>query len=386
MRTTTPLSAVVALIAGSLVTAAGCERQDPVQVYKAPKEAKAQPLLASAAGSPKSAADEHEFDNAVSELAWTAPSEWTDAPLVAFSAATYAVPGGLSATVSPIVRGPGAVISGSVLPNVNRWQGQLGLPPSAEAELDNVARHVHVNDLEAMTLDLTGTNGKRMLAAIVPAAGKVYFFKLMGDADKVAAQAANFEAWVKTIRPAGAAAQPKAEAPKVEPPKAEAPKVEAPKPEAPKAPAADAVKIPGIAAYTLPAGWQVDATPRPMRAATIIVTKDGATAQIIVSRLGAGAFGDKLSNLNRWRGQVGLPPTENADAHPARELKIAQGPVDVLDFEGPAGAERKRQLVAVTKLPDAKSTFFFRFLGPHELIGKSSGDFDAFVKSLKIEE
>ena len=362
------------LIAGSSLLLAGCKGEDSIEVYKAPKE-------------PGAVVSTHATENADTELTWTAPSAWQPTAPPQFAAAAFATPDDLTASVSILSRAGGAP-----LPNINRWRGQLGLPPASEADLPNVTSHLHIGDLEATGVDFTG-NGNRMLATIIPAGSRAYFFKLMGPAEKVAGQQANFEAWINSIRPVGAVAAPakpmtpKAEAPKPETPKAETPKPDVPKPaaEAPK-PAADAPKIPGVASYALPAGWQVDATPKPMRAATINVTKDGAQAIIIVSRLGAGAFGDKLSNINRWRQQVGLPPTDNADAHPAAQIKLAQGPADLMEFTGPEGADRKRQSVAVTRFPKAADTWFFRFIGPHDLVTQSAADFDAFLKSLKFEE
>ena len=367
------------LVAGSAILFAGCKGEDDsIKVYKAPKEPAAGASVA-AGGAPAA----HGTENPDTELAWTAPTTWQPTAAPQFAAAAFATPDGLNATVSILSRAGGAP-----LPNINRWRGQLGLPPASQADLPTLTTDLHIGDIEAMGVDFAG-NGNRILATLIPAGSRAYFFKLMGPAEKVAGQQANFNAWIKSIRPAGAAADPAVPAqpmtPKAEGPKVDAPKVEAPKPEAPK-PAADAPKIPGVASYTLPAGWQVDATPKPMRAATLNITKNGVQATLIVSRLGAGAFGDKLSNINRWRQQVGLPPTENADAHPAAEVKLAQGPADLLDFTGPEGAERKRQSVAVTRFPKATDTWFFRFIGPHDLITQSAGDFDAFLKSIKFEE
>jgi len=44
-----------------------------------------------------------------------------------------------------------------VLPNVNRWRGQIGLAPVAEAELASFSRELTVGGEKATVIDLTGT-------------------------------------------------------------------------------------------------------------------------------------------------------------------------------------------------------------------------------------
>jgi hypothetical protein len=153
--------------------------------------------------------------------------------------------------------------------------------------------------------------------------------------------------------------------------------------------AGDAPKIPGVTAFKLPEGWQIDPNARPMRAATILVPgENGQKAEIIVSSLGAASLADMGGNVNRWRGQVKLPPTNDANAHPPQEVTLAQGPAAVRDFAGPEGdgAARLRQVVAYTQFPKAEQIWFFRMVGPHDLVAKNKPAFEAFVRSMKFDE
>jgi hypothetical protein len=121
-----------------------------------------------------------------------------------------------------------------------------------------------------------------------------------------------------------------------------------------------------------------------MRAATIIV---GAGGDLAVTRLGAN-FGDKLANVNRWRAQAGLGPVTDPAEAGGQEVGLAQGPATIYDFAGPesAGAARKRLLVAVVQFPKSESVWFFRLLGPHDVVAKNKPAFEAFVRSLKFAE
>lgn len=49
----------------------------------------------------------------------------------------------------------------SVLENVNRWRGQLGLKPIPETELGRVSKEVKVGDTSATRVDMTGPGGGR---------------------------------------------------------------------------------------------------------------------------------------------------------------------------------------------------------------------------------
>src|SRR5436305_649877 len=60
--------------------------------------------------------------------------------------------------------------SAAVLPNVNRWRGQIGLKNIAEAELPQVTRPINVDGIAGTFVDMTGlgANTRPMAAAAEP--------------------------------------------------------------------------------------------------------------------------------------------------------------------------------------------------------------------------
>jgi len=376
--------------AAALAAAGGaCDRQDGVRTYSAPKDPQAAPTVMAGAGAPSGEAE------GAAEIHFTAPPDWKPLGRTGMSVATYRVADNpaLDLTVTPL-----PATAGELLPNVNRWRGQLGLPPTSEAEVSKDATPVKVAGQDADLVDLTGPNpapdGKpqqRMLAAIVPMGGRVWFFKLSGAADRVGPQKGAFETLVKAAHMEAEGDAAHAQADHAGLPLANPgglppghPAVGEPAGGQPAAGGGEKATIEGITSYTLPAGWRIDPRPRVMRAATIVVGEGG---DLAITRLGAN-FGDKLANVNRWRAQAGLGPVTDAAEAGGQEISLAQGPAVVYDFAGPesAGPARKRLLVAVVQFPKAQSVWFFRLLGPHDEVAKNKPAFEAFVRSLKFAE
>jgi hypothetical protein len=375
---------LVLAAATAFVVCGGCDRREGVRTYSAPKDP--QPVQVASAGSASA--------EGAGEVHFSAPPEWKPLGATGMSVATYRVAENppLDVTVTPL-----PASAGDVLPNVNRWRKQLGLPDTNETDVAKDLTAVKVGGADAQIVDLTGPdpdpNGKsqqRMLAAIVPLAGKVYFFKMSGAANVVGPQRNAFEAMVKSAhvdRPGGDAAHASPDHAGLPLAKDGLPAGHPPVGQAAGQPAAAGEKpaIEGITSYTLPEGWRVDPNPRAMRAATIVVGEGAEVADLAVTRLGAN-FGDKLSNINRWRAQAGLPPVKDASEAAGQEVSTAQGPVVIYDFAGPEGAGRKRLLVGMTQFPKAQTVWFFRLLGPHDVVAKNKPAFEAFVRSLKFAE
>lgn len=99
---------------------------------------------------------------------------------------------------------------GGELANVNRWRGQIQLPPVAEADLPSVVvRHDH-NGLKFGEVDLLGSgeNPQRILGAWAAFGGDTWFFKLMGPDAVVAREKAAFSAFIDSIKPGAAPSRP----------------------------------------------------------------------------------------------------------------------------------------------------------------------------------
>ena len=134
---------------------------------------------------------------------WIVPADWQAAPLAQFLIAKYVIAGdgGAQAAVNvSSLAGDG----GGLLPNVNRWRTQLGLPPVAEAELANLPT-IEASGGKASVIEFSGTDGRtgkpaQLIGVVLPLGGQTWFYKLMGDANLVAQQKAALVAFVQSAK------------------------------------------------------------------------------------------------------------------------------------------------------------------------------------------
>jgi hypothetical protein len=136
------------------------------------------------------------------QLTWAAPAEWQPKQLTAMRKGSYTVPGaGGSAADVSITAFPGDV--GGELANINRWRGQVGLPPLGDSDLPGAAERIESNGLQFTVVDLASGQGpQRILGAIVSFGGGTWFFKLTGPGDLVAHEKPAFLEFLKSVRPA----------------------------------------------------------------------------------------------------------------------------------------------------------------------------------------
>lgn len=193
---------------------AGCRREE-IRTYTVKKETPT-PAAASSAtptaagGSAAPGSDAAMRNTAVTTadgpgLAWTAPAHWTVGPEKAMRKATFLIPGenGAPGAELAVTAFPGDV--GGPLANVNRWRGQLSLPPIGEAELATALTHLDVGPLHLDYVELAAAGSppaRRVLGALVPHAGATWFFKLDGPDVVVAREKPAFLAFLQSLRPA----------------------------------------------------------------------------------------------------------------------------------------------------------------------------------------
>ncbi len=106
--------------------------------------------------------------------------------------ATFQLPSGPGKAEVTVIALPGDV--GGELANVNRWRGQISLPPMTEKQL--AAHRVIVRSKigPVSTYDFTGGGATktRLCAGMIQADGMIWFFKLMGTDIAVAAAKPKF--------------------------------------------------------------------------------------------------------------------------------------------------------------------------------------------------
>lgn len=135
-------------------------------------------------------------------LTWTAPAAWQAKPLGAMRKGSFTVTGDAGATADlSITAFPGAV--GGELANINRWRGQVSLPPIAEADLPGAATRFTANGLAFTVVDLASpesTGAQRILGGMTPYEGAMWFFKLTGPDALVAAAKPAFLEFLRTVK------------------------------------------------------------------------------------------------------------------------------------------------------------------------------------------
>jgi hypothetical protein len=289
--------------------------------------------------------------------------------------------------------------SNELTPNVNRWEGQLGLPMSSPETAHKLATHLDLDGgIHADVIDLTGTNQRsehkepqRLISAIVPHGTLTWFFTLKGPPEVVANQKANFDSFVRSLKfKAGSDQPPEEPHPQLAIATGAAAAASAAEDDhehhegdghdhGPTAPVAEKVSW-----GALPAGWTEDPSPRTMRVHTLLVEDGGKKGEVIVTRFPQNGVGPLLQNINRWRGQVGLEPTDDPKSTPARDLVVFGERGAAFDMEGPAkdGQPAKRQIVAMTA--QAGNFWFIRFVGPKELIDAQQKPFEKLLNDARF--
>jgi hypothetical protein len=188
-------------------------RDAKVASYRVPKEKDQQmPGVAADAGAPANAAAPAPGMAATpvatasgAGLTWTAPAAWKAKAPSAMRKGSYAVSGAGGEADLSITAFPGDV--GGELANLNRWRGQISLPPLAEGEAAAAVTRQAQGDLALTIVDFgaTGANAQRIVGAMVPFGGATWFFKLMGPDAVVTEAKPAFLEFLKTVKTAPAA-------------------------------------------------------------------------------------------------------------------------------------------------------------------------------------
>jgi hypothetical protein len=405
----------------------GCA-ENPVVFYEAPKDPVAGnpsgPLasMQPAAGTPRSAP----------RLTWTKPESWQEKPGSEMRLASYAARGeaGEEADIS-VFSFPDA--AGGLLANINRWRAQVGLDAVADDALESTATATEIAGLPGWLVDFAGnatggapmmgsapapTGPTRIVGAIVAVEGTSWFFKMMGPDAFVAAQREAFGSLVASIRrdaPAAPARDPHAGIPGAPPMAgtdphagiAGAPPLAGADPHAgvPGAPplagasaGTDPMRMdptgitppPARAGFTfdVPAGWQQQPGSQFRLASFLVPGPAGTTpADMSVSAF-PGMSGQDLANVNRWRGQVGLPPFGQSELEATR-IVVPSGPhqMQMWDLESPGpmlqGGRKVRMLVAM--LDHGDTIWFYKLTGESELVAGQRSAFVQFLESFRLD-
>lgn len=272
---------------------------------------------------------------------WETPEGWTERAASGMRLATLLVPteaGELELSVIglPLVGDWKA----QTLDNLNRWRGQMGQPPIKLGQLaENVTQPDEADD--AVVMDFTGQFAGGMSAA--PFAG------------------------------GGAPFAPKP--PVMTKPPATAETVE-PKTPLPPAPPAEEPEF----TFDAPAEWKALPTTS-MRLANLKTSDTDTAAEVkaFVFSAAAPMMADPLANVNRWRGQVGLDETTQAELDKSSEkIKVAGLDATYVELIG------EKDAITAAMIPRGGQVWFFMMSGPAETLQSEQERFREWLKTIKF--
>lgn len=338
-----------------LLMVLGCGEE--VRVYEVPKEATPAHAVSPAA----QPAPERDSSPV---LAWEAPEGWVEQPASAMRQGSFLVPTENGELDVSVISFPG--LAGGILANVNRWRGQVGMDPISEQELAAQLIPLPTRAGIVSYVELLPEQGEGTIGGILPYQGDSWFFKMTGTVAGVESQRENYLEWLQTLHPAQSAATAEATAAGALPPTdrgGSQPKVEA------------------------PAHW-VPTEISSMRVASFQIPGERGVADLSVIPL-KGDGGGVLANVNRWRGQLDLPPVTEEGLSLVSEPITVGGHTGIwvaMRSEGPVGEQGFPLRVLAAIVDDGESSWFFKLAGENELVAQEQEQFRSWVEQFPLAE
>lgn len=280
------------------------------------------------------------FDKAGgTQPSWELPEGWTEEPGSGMRFRTLKTGGDEPQEVSVIPLDGDATDDDYLLQNINRWRGQLGLPPKSSKTLFTTNTRTD----EARRETLAG----RSVVLV------------------------NFVGHAQPSDMGGSGGPPFAG----RPPFAGG---ERPKPKTPP-------KALKALEYETPDGWAAgDASG--MRKAAFTIADGGKSAVVTAMDLPAqGMGGNWLSNVNRWRGQLGLEATTEPELKKAtRAVKVDGIAGELVELTGKAEGQPQSILAAMV-VREGKA-WFFKLQGDPGLAEREKAKFLAFLGTVRFAD
>lgn len=277
---------------------------------------------------------------------------------------------------------PLAGMAGRDIDNVNRWRSQIGLAPVGEAELAKLSEAVPIAGQEGKLYDMAGKNAdsgekSRMLAAILRRGDTAWFFKMLGDDALVLEQKNAFVDYLKSfaLPPEGGDAAAATTAPNALPPSHP--------PIGNLSSAAAPVSNEGKPQWQAPSSWKEIDGGGFLVAKFIVTGSNNSQAAVNVST-SAGDGGGVSANANRWRGQLGLSPLSQSDLDKlVTSVDIDGGKAILVDMTGADVKSGAKTRVVGAVVSRTQQTWFYKLMGPAELVEQQKDAFTKFVQSVK---
>jgi hypothetical protein len=418
-----PGRVVVTIAAASLFVSLGCRQSEQIQSYNVPKETKVAVATNASNAKPGEPTDrmlaailpangqawffkivgpiaqvaKHEKEineffagltlEADGRARWKVPAGWTEKPGDGFREATIMIPGDKPLQIT-VNKAGWSGTQENKLANVNRWRGQLQLPDISAPQLSEVSRETKAGERTITIVDMKGQ------------------FKSGGMTPPFARGAFGPGA---TGGSRSGPNQPK-NLPEGHPPVDLNPDLPAGHPPVasnlpPGHPPVDATGAPNAAApaknekaandipkFTPPASWKQE--PGTGMSKVDFVVGDGkqqARVKFIAFPATEGPMiADPLSNINRWRGEVGLEPLNKESlAKASQSIEIDGRPATfaamIPDTANPNQSKAPQAtLAAIARSGD--EIWFIKMMGDRDLVASRKDEFKAFLNSIKFSQ
>jgi hypothetical protein len=352
-----------ALLTLAAFALAGCGRDD-VKVYHVVKDDSAAPPPNQIAAPNQNSITQPQQPQLQLQLQWTLPNGWKAIAPSQMRVASFTVTGSSGETadvgVIPLPRG------GDELALVNMWREQMELPTLTNQTTDTETISVgndsaKLFDIASDALLIDGKFRARILVAMLTRGETSWFFKMTGEDSFVASQKENFLQFLKSVS-----------------------FVENAQAQIASAPATQNESNNSI--WTIPSGWQQLPPSKFLLAEFSIADTNGATAEVNVAEL-SGEGGGFLANVNRWRGQLGLPPFAEADLLPyENEIDVIGSPYGIVDFTGTDSQTGKPARLVGAIVPQSRQTWFYKLMGDESVVAQQKDAFIKFIQSAKYPD
>jgi hypothetical protein len=349
----------LAILSGLLVLPRTGRADDTIKTYVVPKEAPA----AAAAPAQSSAMPASDIPVNAAPVHWTTPSTWKELSPTSIRIGNFAIAGedGQKAEAA-IFSFPGQV--GTEVDNVNRWRGEVKLPPIDANKI--TSEKVAVDSSDGKLYEIIGPSDG-IVVATIPRDGAMWFIKMQGNNDVVKDAEPVFRDFLQSIRFGSAATTP---APATD---MTAATTAAP----PDTGSSDEPK------WTVPSNWR-EKVSGPMIFKSFAATDDkGRVAGVNISYF-PGSVGGIFANVNRWRGQMSLPPVDQDKLGDVTQtIDVAGGQGTQVDFTGKdARTGQPGRLVAVI-VPHGDNTWFYKLTGNADVVEGQKAAFLKFVQTVQ---
>lgn len=372
---------VPVLFSCGILLLAGCGRDD-IRVYRVPKEQGSGMM----AGGDAHAGHNHAEQAPAPSLKWSTPEGWEVVPPGEMRAASFRVKGEKGNADVGVFPLPG--LAGKDLDNVNRWRSQVGLEPITDDKLKEAGEPVQIAGAEGQLYNMAGEapgsgDATRILAAILHRDGVAWFFKMTGEDALVAAQKSAFVQFLKSVEFVQGEAAPaegslaSQELPASHPPIEGAMMASGGMPSAAGAGAATA----DVPSWQVPKGWETAPAGQFLVAKFNIKGEGNAQAAVNVS-MSAGDGGGVASNVNRWRGQLGLPVVASEQLK-LEKLALASGEAVLSELEGTDGRTGEKARLVGVVVPQTGRAWFYKLMGNPQLVDREKNAFIEFIKTAK---